>query len=74
MSQHPKQAAGEVVDPTVQALIAQQPEQIGVDGVKQAVAALKGQPVTAAVQTDFKVITKDNVDTNGKDYIYKSSC
>ncbi len=59
---------------TVQALIAQQPEQIGVDGVKQAVASLKGEGVTAAVQTDFKVITKDNVDTDGKDYIYKSSC
>lgn len=59
---------------TVQALIAQQPEQIGVDGVKQAVASLKGAPVTTAVQTDFKVITKDNVDTDGKDYIYKSSC
>ena len=59
---------------TVQALIAQQPEQIGVDGVKQAVAALKGQPVTANIQTNFKMITKDNVDTDGKDYIYKSSC
>ena len=59
---------------TVQALIAQQPEQIGVDGVQRAVAALKGEAVTAAVQTDFKVITKDNVDTDGKDYIYKSSC
>lgn len=59
---------------TVQALIAQQPEQIGVDGVKQAVAALKGETVTANVQTDFKVITKDNVDTDGKDYVYKSSC
>ena len=59
---------------TVQALIAQQPEQIGVDGVKQAVASLKGQPVTANIQTNFKVITKDNVDTEGKDYIYKSSC
>lgn len=59
---------------TVQALIAQQPEQIGVDGVKQAVAALKGKPVTAKIQTDFKVITKDNVDTDGKSYVYKSSC
>lgn len=59
---------------TVQALIAQQPEQIGVDGVNQAVAALKGKPVTAKIQTDFKVITKDNVDTDGKSYVYKSSC
>ena len=59
---------------TVQALIAQQPEQIGVDGVKQAVAALKGETVTKSIQTDFKLITKDNVDTDGKDYIYKSSC
>lgn len=59
---------------TVQALIAQQPEQIGVDGVKQAMAALRGEAVTPNIQTNFKVITKDNVDTDGKDYIYKSSC
>jgi ribose transport system substrate-binding protein len=59
---------------TVQALIAQQPEQIGVDGVKQAMAALKGAEVTAKIQTKFKVITQENVDTDGADYVYKSSC
>ena len=59
---------------TVQALIAQQPEEFGVQGVKQAVAALKGQQVQANLQTKFKMITKDNVDTDGKDYVYKSSC
>lgn len=59
---------------TVQALIAQRPEQIGVDGVKQAVAALKGAEVTAKIQTDFKMITKDNVDTEGAEYVYKSDC
>jgi ribose transport system substrate-binding protein len=59
---------------TVQALIAQQPEQIGVDGVKQAVAALKGAAVTPKIQTSFKVITQENVDTEGADYVYKSGC
>ena len=59
---------------TVQALIAQQPEQIGIDGVKQAVAALKGVEVTPKIQTSFKVITQENVDTDGADYVYKSGC
>ncbi|MEV7574713.1 ABC transporter substrate-binding protein [Pseudarthrobacter sp. NPDC089323] len=59
---------------TVQALIAQQPEQIGVDGVKQALAALKGTEVTSKIQTSFKVITQENVDTDGADYVYKSGC
>lgn len=59
---------------TVQALIAQSPEQMGVDGVNQAVAALEDETVTATIETDFKIITVDNVDTDGKDYIYKSDC
>ncbi|MGU3646509.1 ABC transporter substrate-binding protein [Microbacterium sp. C23T] len=59
---------------TVQALIAQSPEQIGRDGVEQAVAAIKGEKVTKEIQTDFAVITQDNVDTEGADYVYKSSC
>lgn len=59
---------------TVQALIAQQPEEIGVQGVKQAVAALENKEVTAKIQTKFKVITQDNVDTDGAEYVYKSGC
>ncbi|MCU1404123.1 MAG: ribose transporter, periplasmic binding protein [Glaciihabitans sp.] len=59
---------------TVQALVAQQPEVIGSDAVEQAVAALKGDKVEAKIQTGFQIITADNIDTEGADYIYKSSC
>ena len=61
-------------DGTVSALIAQDPYQIGVDGVDQAVASLKGQPVTATIQTGFHLLTKDNIDGDGAQYVYKSSC
>jgi ribose transport system substrate-binding protein len=59
---------------TVQGLIAQDPYQIGVDGVDQAVASLKGQPVTKTIQTGSHVLTKDNIDGDGAQYIYKSKC
>jgi ribose transport system substrate-binding protein len=59
---------------TVQALIAQQPATIGKDGVAQAVAALDGQPTEKKIQTGFSIITQQNVDTDGKDALYKSSC
>ena len=59
---------------TVQGLIAQDPYQIGVDGVDQGLASLKGQPVTKAIQTGFHVLTKDNIDGDGAQYVYKSKC
>lgn len=60
---------------TVQALVAQQPSKIGEDGIQQAVAALKGQPVTKQIQTGFTIVTKDNVDKpEGRAALYKSSC
>lgn len=60
---------------TVQALIAQQPYQIGVDGVDQAINALDGKPVTAKIGTSFSVLTNDNLDTAaGKAAIYQTSC
>ncbi|MCW2691232.1 MAG: Ribose transport system substrate-binding protein, partial [Mycobacterium sp.] len=40
-------------DGTVQALIAQQPSTIGIDGVQQAIKALKGEAVTPSIQTGF---------------------
>ncbi len=61
-------------DGTVQGLIAQDPYQIGVDGVDQAVAALKGTAVEAKIQTGFHLLTKDNIDGDGAKYVYKSSC
>jgi ribose transport system substrate-binding protein len=59
---------------TVQGLIAQDPYQIGVDGVDQAVASLKGKQVTKTIQTGSHVLTKDNIDSDGAQYVYKSKC
>ncbi len=59
---------------TVQALIAQQPDTIGTDGVAQAMAAINDEPVTAEISTGFHVITADNIDGEGAQYVYKSSC
>ncbi|WP_028048468.1 ABC transporter substrate-binding protein [Cellulomonas sp. URHD0024] len=65
---------GQLKDGTVQALIAQDPYEIGVDGVDQAMASLDGSEVTPTIQTGFHIITKDNVDGDGAQYLYKSSC
>jgi ribose transport system substrate-binding protein len=61
-------------DGTIQALIAQQPENIGVQGVQQAVAALEGDDTEPEIETGFTIITKDNLDGEGGDAAYKSSC
>ena len=59
----------------VQALVAQQPAQIGADGVDQAAAAARGQTVTKTIGTDSTVITKDNVDDPAvAKYLYKTTC
>ncbi|MFY0409465.1 ABC transporter substrate-binding protein [Solicola sp. PLA-1-18] len=59
---------------TVQALIAQQPATIGKDGVEQAIKAIDGDSTEKDIQTGFTIITKDNVDGDAKDAVYKSSC
>lgn len=59
---------------TVQALIAQQPDTIGTDGIEQAVNALNDRPVTKDISTGFHVITADNIDGEGAKYVYKSTC
>ncbi len=59
---------------TVQALVAQQPATIGQYGVDMAVAALDGGQVTPKVQTGFTVITSENLDGEGGQAAYKSSC
>ncbi len=59
----------------VQALIAQQPATIGKDGVEQAINALEGKSVTAKIQTDFTIVTKDNLNSPaGQAALYKSAC
>jgi ribose transport system substrate-binding protein len=70
----PKQVQ-DLNDGIVQGLIAQDPYQIGVDGVQQTVLALNGQPTTKTIQTDLAAITKDNVnDPAMQKYLYKASC
>jgi ribose transport system substrate-binding protein len=56
----------------VEALVAQQPYQEGVDGVEQAVNAINGKP-TQSILTGLAVLTKANLQADSR-YIYKSSC
>ena len=56
----------------VDALIAQEPYQEGVDGVQQAVNAIQGKP-TKSILTGLAVLTRANLAANSK-FIYKSSC
>lgn len=59
----------------VQALVAQKPYDIGKQGVEQAMAALTGKPVTADIQTESLIITKDNMtQPDVSKYIYKANC
>ncbi|MEI6361286.1 MAG: ABC transporter substrate-binding protein [Actinomycetes bacterium] len=60
---------------TVQALIAQQPYDIGVQGVTQAVNALRGKATKKKITTGFSILTPQNIDTAaGKKGQYLSSC
>ncbi|MVU83867.1 substrate-binding domain-containing protein [Nocardia sp. ET3-3] len=68
----PKQVQ-DLEDGTVQALIAQNPGDIGKQGVDQAAAALEGKPVTRTIQTNMIAITQDNIAANNQ-YFYKSKC
>ncbi len=61
-------------DGTVQALVAQQPGTIGMDGVEQADAALNGGTVEKQIQTGFTIITKENMSGEGGQAAYKSTC
>jgi ribose transport system substrate-binding protein len=58
---------------TVQALVAQQPAEIGRQGLEQVVASLKGEEPKAEIQTGFTIITKENL-ADSKDAVYRSDC
>lgn len=58
----------------VQALVAQDPGNIGKFGVDEAVTALDGGKNTPNVQTGFTIITKENLDGEGGKAAYKSDC
>jgi ribose transport system substrate-binding protein len=59
----------------VQALVAQKPYDIGVQGVEQAANALEGKAVTAKIDTESLIVTKDNLnDPAVNKYVYKDKC
>ncbi len=59
----------------VQALVAQKPYDIGLQGVEQALEGINGGEVTKEIQTESLVVTKDNMDDpEVSKYIYKSNC
>jgi ribose transport system substrate-binding protein len=68
----PKQVQ-DLKDGVVQALIAQQPANIGKQGVDQVINALNGQPVQKKIATGFSVITQKNL-SSSQDKLYKASC
>jgi ribose transport system substrate-binding protein len=57
----------------VQALIAQDPADIGRQGVQQAVNALQGKSVMRTIATDLVAITQADMQQNSQ-YFYKTSC
>ena len=66
---------GQLKDGTVQALIAQDPYQIGVDGVDQAVASLNGRPGRGRRSRPASTSSPRTTSTvTGAQYLYKSSC
>jgi ribose transport system substrate-binding protein len=59
----------------IQALIAQKPYEIGVQGVQQAVAALEGKSVQKEISTDLVAVTKENMNQpDVNKYLYKGAC
>jgi ribose transport system substrate-binding protein len=59
----------------VQALVAQKPYDIGFQGVEQAANALTGASVTASINTESLIVTKDNLNQpDVNKYIYKDKC
>ena len=62
-------------DGVVQGLIAQLPAEIGAKGVEQAVAAVKGQQVTASIPTGATIVTKENLaKPEVQKTLYKAGC
>lgn len=60
---------------TIQALISQEPLEIGRQGIDQAVNALRGKPVTKQIKTELVAVTKENIDRpEVAKYLYKQNC
>ncbi|MCZ2860319.1 ABC transporter substrate-binding protein [Blastococcus sp. VKM Ac-2987] len=58
---------------TVQALVAQQPAEIGRQGLEQVIAELNGEEPEAEIQTGFTILTQENLADN-EDALYRSDC
>lgn len=62
-------------DGTVQAIIAQQPYDIGYQGVEQALKAFNGEATEENIQTGFTIVTADNLESEeGQAALYASEC
>lgn len=63
-----------VADGQVQAIVAQQPFDFGKQGVEQALAALEGRPTESKIDVGSFLITKDNYQGDGANYVYRTQC
>lgn len=62
-------------DGTLQAIIAQQPYDIGYQGVEQALKAINGQATEEKIQTGFTIVTAENLESDeGQAALYASEC
>lgn len=57
----------------VQALIAQNPAEIGREGVNRAIAAIKGEPVERETKTDMIALTRDSMEQQTQ-HFYRATC
>lgn len=66
---------GQLEEGLVQALVAQNPREIGAQGVRTAVASLRGEPFEAQITTPLTVVTQDNLDDPAvRDTLYLGEC
>jgi len=66
---------GQLEEGLVQALVAQNPREIGFQGVQTAVAALRGEPFEEQITTPLTVVTQDNLtDPAVRDTLYLGEC
>ncbi|HEX9716778.1 MAG TPA: ABC transporter substrate-binding protein [Actinomycetota bacterium] len=66
---------GQLEEGLVQALVAQNPREIGAEGVRAAVASLRGEPFETQITTPLTVVTQDNLDDPAvRDTLYLGEC
>lgn len=66
---------GQLEEGLVQALVAQNPREIGVQGVQTAVASLRGEDFEEQITTPLTVVTQENLDDPAvRDTLYLGEC